>query len=137
VITAVDTSVLIDFFGADARYGPAARTALRRCAAEGSLIASAIVWAETIAGFARATEGREALERLGVTYDPLDQDVATEAGAAWRRYRGSGGTRRRILPDFFVAAHAVMRADRLLTRDRGFYRAHFRELVIIEPRITA
>jgi len=52
----------------------------------------------------------------------------------WRSFRQSGGVRRdRIVPDFLVGAHAVERADALLTRDRGFYRRYFKGLQIIEP----
>jgi predicted nucleic acid-binding protein len=44
-----------------------------------------------------------------------------------------GGSRTALVPDFLVAAHAAVRADRLLTRDRGFARRYFRRLRIVDP----
>jgi predicted nucleic acid-binding protein len=42
-----------------------------------------------------------------------------------------------VIADFLVGAHAVEQADRLLTRDRGFQRAAFAGLVIVDPVATA
>jgi predicted nucleic acid-binding protein len=133
VITAVDTSVLRDVFGADPSFGRSSGDAVRRCLTEGQLVACDVVWAETAASFTSARAAVEAMDRLNVGFSGLDLDSSTAAGAAWRAYRNRGGKRERLIADFLIGAHALQRADRLLTRDRGFYRAYFKGLAILDP----
>jgi len=133
VITAVDTNVLLDVFTADPSHGPASRDALANCLDEGPVFACAVVWAEVTAAFGDASAAQDAILAAGVTFTPMAPAAAGLAGEAWRDYRARGGSPERLLPDFLVGAHAATASDRLLTRDRGFYRDYFRGLEVLDP----
>ena len=129
--------MLLDVFGPDPRFGPNSAEALRRCLREGALIASDVVWAETATTFADAGRFRDAMRRLPISFSAMTEEAALGASKAWRRYRLRGGPRDRIAADFLIGAHALVLADRLLSRDRGFYRRYFAGLRIINPSETA
>lgn len=51
-----------------------------------------------------------------------------------RRRRKQGAVEaKRFAADFLVAAHALLRADRLVTLDQRSYRTDFPELILVEP----
>lgn len=133
MITAVDTSVLVDVFNADPEFGPGSRVALQSCLMEGRLVASEVVWAEMAAAFPSSSTAEAAMERLGVEFGTMERKAALVASDAWRAYRSRGGRRERVVADFLIGAHALVHADRLLTRDRGFYRTYFTRLKVLDP----
>ena len=133
MITAVDTNILIDVFGADKTFGEKSASALRKCIQEGSLCACDIVWTETATVFPSKNAFRQAIEAVGIEFLAMEFDSAIAAANAWRVYRHAGGKRERVVADFLIGAHALTQCDRLLTRDRGFYRRYFSTLTILDP----
>ncbi len=131
---AVDSSVLLDVLGADSVHGERSREALRNAYDTGALVACEIVWAEVRAHFQTDEAFAEDLNLLGVRFEPLSEEAAVRAGKLWRDLRSEpGASRLRVVADLVVGAHALLQADALLTRDRGFYRSRFNGLRILEP----
>jgi hypothetical protein len=133
VITAVDTSVLLDIFFDEPAFRPLSLAAVRACLAEGPILACDVVWAEVRAVFGDDEAAARALAGFPITYAAIDARAASRAGAAWGAYRRRGGPRDRVAADFLIGAHALEQADRLLTRDRGFHRLAFAGLAIVDP----
>ena len=133
MITAIDTSVLLDVLADDPKFRQASLSALETAKRAGNLVICSVVWAEVRANFDKSHRLRLALSTAEIRFDPLNQEAADHAGALWQEYRRMGGRREHLIPDFLIAAHAQVQADQLLTRDRGFSRRYFEGLRVIDP----
>ncbi len=133
MITAIDSNVLIDVFIADKTFGERSAQAIKRCIQEGSIYACEVVWAETATVFPNEEQFTLVLQTLGIEFSSINEQSALTAASTWRKYRHFGGKRERVVADFLIGAHASTQCERLLTRDRGFYRKYFSSLTIIDP----
>ena len=132
MVTAIDTSVLLDVLLNDPQHAPASIAALHLAAAQGSLAICDTALAEFVPVLA-AGDLPQFLADWKLTFLPSTQEVAVLAGEMFRIYLNRGGKRGRVVPDFLIAAHAQQLADRLLARDRGYYRDYFGQLVLWNP----
>jgi len=135
--TALDTNILSLFWSG----GPLAATTaaqLSKARKDGALVVSAPVFVELSAiptGDAQRVE--KLLREMNVAVDfNLETDVwrlaaTTFAAYAIRRRRSGGGSPKRLPADFVIASHALLRADRLMTRDANRYAVDFPDLRLI------
>ncbi|HEY7061391.1 MAG TPA: type II toxin-antitoxin system VapC family toxin [Chloroflexota bacterium] len=151
--TAVDTNVLLDLLVPGSSHVVESRQALDGALTDG-LIISEPVCAELAARFPAARDLDVFLVTTGLRLEPSTRDTLHRAGHAWNLYArrrpaalecpqcgarqpdrchqcgGSVGVRQRVLADFIIGAHALLQADRLLTRDRRYYRTYFPNLAL-------
>lgn len=97
-------------------------------------MACEVVWAEVRAHYPTGEAFAAALDLLGVQFDAISSQAAELAGSLWRQSRqGARAARGRVIADFLIGAHALVQADALLSRDRGFYRRYFKSLRLMDP----
>lgn len=135
--TALDTNILSALLSNEA---PARSISdqLAGAYSKGGLVICAPVHAELSAypltrpGFVDAF-----LEDVGVSVDfALSEEVWRLAGRSFATYathrrRSAGGSPKRLLVDFVIAAHAILNADQLMTLDAASYERYFPQLRIL------
>ena len=156
MITAVDTNILLDLLIPNAPFLEGSAKALRSASEEGTLILCEVVYAELASQFGSDVEVARFLADTGIQLMPMSPEALCLASRAWniyheRRRRGMPcpfcghlqkfptctacsrtiGVRQHIISDFLIGAHASSLADRLLTRDRGFFAAYFEDLTLL------
>ncbi|MHB0854662.1 MAG: type II toxin-antitoxin system VapC family toxin [Rectinema subterraneum] len=131
--TAIDTSVLLDILIDDPQFASSSESALMRARSEGRLVICESVIAELRPAFSSDRALAAFLDDIGIEFLPSTKECAFLAGSMYSLYLKNKGQARRVLPDFLVAAHAMLNADRLLARDRGYYREYFRKLTLFDP----
>jgi len=136
--TAVDTNVVVALWDKDRGISLAAQSALDNALNRGALVLSAPVLAELMAAPGRSETFIDAFLRdTGLTVDwDLDEATWRAAGRAFQKYATRRRAQlpqgpRRILADFLIGAHAVVRGHRLLTLDDRLYRAAFPRLLLV------
>jgi hypothetical protein len=148
MITAVDTNVLLDVLIPDAPHGEESERALAEAVGAGALLISEPVYAELAVHFPDRTDLDRFLADTGISLEPSGGEALHRAGSAWSQYLRRrpavacpqcGATqelrcdrcgasiqpRQHVVADFVIGAHALVHADRLLTRDRGYYGTYF------------
>ena len=130
--TALDSSVLILLYRKQVGW-ESWRDRLQTAASEGELIVSPVAFAEYSIAYPNVESARTDLERLHIFYEPIKPAAAYLAGQIFLRYRREGGPRQHLIPDFLIAAHASVQAQRLAAIDRGYLRVYFPSLALLTP----
>jgi predicted nucleic acid-binding protein len=135
-MTLVDTNVLLDIATNDSGWAKWSLQQLDAAAIRGPVLINAVVYAEFSVGYLRIEEVDKVLADGGLELAEVPRAALFLAGKVFQRYRAKGGTRRGVLPDFFIGAHAAVVDLPLLTRDPRRYRTYFSGITLISPGET-
>ena len=132
VRTLVDSCVLIDVLGRDARWYEWSAARLYEAGNDGAVAINPAVYAELAYGYEDRGELDGSLPDEIVRLD-LGYEAAWLAGQAHRRYRERGGERTSPLADFYIGGTAQEQGLRLLTRDAARFRTYFPAVELVVP----
>ncbi len=109
--TALDTSMLLDILVDDPTYASVSESALSKARSKGSLVVCEAVIAELRPAFSSDKELSQFLNDVGIDYLPSTKECALLAGSIFSSYLKNKDKAKRVLPDFLIAAHAMINAE--------------------------
>lgn len=145
MISAIDTNVLLDVLIPNSKFVDQSLETLEASAEGGALVISETVFTELAAQFKSLSDLRSFLDESGIRLSPSNVHALYASSMAWKKYLWNRSKRKcphcakeiagrdRIISDFMIGGHASANADRLITRDRGFYRRYFEAIEIVDP----
>ncbi|MBM3932843.1 MAG: type II toxin-antitoxin system VapC family toxin [SAR202 cluster bacterium] len=152
MITALDTNIILDIVVPDTADVRTSKALLERAGREGALVICEVVYAEVAARFQDGSALDFFMQETRIRLSASTPEALAEAGVAWTKFAsnrrrkvqcGSCGReqdivcidcsqtisfRQRVLADFLIGGHALLQADRLLTRDQRYFRTYFATL---------
>jgi len=157
MILAIDTNILLDILIPNAEHAQTALNCLMSIDQNDEIVICEVVYSELGSQFLSFQSLNRFLSETGIVLLPSNKNSLFEASSAWAEYSArkkrsvicpfcgkhqksicfscseSIPFRQHILSDFLIGAHAKIQANKLVTRDRGFYRSYFKDLKIITP----
>ena len=154
MITSVDTNILLDILIPGTNYCITSKGLLDVAIKKGSIIICEIVYAELSSQFKNLDELENFLKDTGIKLTPTNKKALNLAGEMWSVYskrkkkslrcskcgeiqdnlcKNCGARvsyRYHIISDFIIGSHALLQSNVLLTRDRGFYKDYYKDLMI-------
>lgn len=155
MITALDTNILLDILIPDEINFERSKKLLDEHYEKGRLVICEVVYAELAAEFLDKNDLRDFLKDTGIRLINSSEKALHIAGEKWRQYTKHRKkeircpfcsnrirvtcsecghdiySKQYIISDFIIGAHAIVHAEVLLSRDRGFYKAYFKDLKVI------
>jgi len=129
----VDTNVLLDVLEEDSQWATWSQNQLDAASATDALAINPIIYSELSMAFARIEELETVIADAALIVEAIPREALFLAGKAFLRYRRSRGTKRSVLPDFYIGAHAAVMQWRILTRDASRYQTYYPTVPLITP----
>lgn len=129
----IDTNVLLDLVGHDARWAVWSMEGLRAAALEGPLLINSVIYAELSVRYQTIEALDSFVEGVALQMAEIPRSALFLAAKAFSAYRSAGGIRTGVLSDFFIGAHAAVLNVPILTRDVRRYRTYFPTVELRTP----
>ena len=146
MISAIDTNILLDILIPDKKYAESSKNLIEKFNEKGKLQICEIVYSELASQFPLSEELELFLQDTGINLVPSNRKSLAVAGERWKEYAAGRSQslqcavcprcsniitcRQHVISDFIIGANALTFADLLLSRDRGYYKTYFKDLVV-------